>query len=61
MIEFDQETGRLQIGGPVHEKLLTLGALELAKGIVLNPPVAERKPALFVPRPGGPPMNGHGA
>ena len=37
VIEFDSIAGRLNIQTMPKDKILTLGMLELAKGVVLNP------------------------
>ena len=35
-VQFDQQTGEVSVHGPVHDKILCMGLLELAKTAVMS-------------------------
>ena len=55
-IELNNETGLITIDAPLHDKILCLGILELAKTIVIN---HKERPMIETPRMVFPPTKGN--
>lgn len=53
VIQYDTETGQLKVEGPIQDRLLSLGLLELAKVAVGQPqnasPIAKVAPGTVIP------------
>jgi hypothetical protein len=54
VIDFDPHTGQVQVHGPIDNKLLALGLLELARKAVWE----FKGPGILVAQGGPPPPNG---
>jgi hypothetical protein len=62
LLDFDPRTGSLKIHGPIGNKMLMYGMLELAKDCVSKQADPARPPLIEVPQPGEqlPPPPGEG-
>ncbi len=57
MIIYDTETGSIRVDGPIHNKILSLGMLEVAKDTILKfkPPQESKLTVPGIVLPGGMP------
>jgi hypothetical protein len=52
LIEFDPRTGGLKLTGPIGNKIMMYGILELAKDCVANPERGKDRPGIVIAEPG---------